>query len=133
MDPNNNKSFFFGIINEECTSYAFIISIIKSVQANFVVNIFLLLWLYSLKIQKLQKCKIDQTGEFMQKYFQVFSWISQWMMEIQRPNISHFKAFDMTNLRYEIKVPQIDRGATIHYWAWYDSLRNRRYYHLTYL
>ena len=47
---------------------------------------------------------------------------------IQRPNISHFKGFDMTNLQYEIRVPQkIYRRATIHYWAWYDFLRNRRY------
>ena len=34
----------------------------------------------------------------------------------------------MTNLQYEIRVPQkIYRRATIHYWAWYDFLRNRRY------
>jgi hypothetical protein len=47
---------------------------------------------------------------------------------IQRPNISHFKGFEMTNLQYEIRVPQkIYRRATIHYWAWYDFLRNRRY------
>ena len=34
----------------------------------------------------------------------------------------------MTNLQYEIRVPQkIYRRATIHYWAWYDFLQNRRY------
>ena len=33
----------------------------------------------------------------------------------------------MTNLQYEIRVPQkIYRRATIHYWAWYDFLQNRR-------
>ena len=64
------------------------------------------------------------------KYFQAFLWIPQWKNVIQRPNISHFKGFDMTNLQYEIRVPQkIYRRATIHYWAWYDFLRNRRYTH----
>ena len=62
------------------------------------------------------------------KYFQAFLWIPQWKNVIQRPNISHFKGFDMTNLQYEIRVPQkIYRRATIHNWAWYDFLRNRRY------
>ena len=47
---------------------------------------------------------------------------------IQRPNISHDKGFDMTDLQYEIRVPQkIYMRATIYYWAWYDFLRNRRY------
>ena len=68
----------------------------------------------------------------MQKYFQVFSSIfmnTPMKNVIQRPNISHFKGFDMTNLQYEIRVPQkIYREATIHYWAWYDFLRNRRYH-----
>ena len=47
---------------------------------------------------------------------------------IQGPNISHFKAFDMANLQYEIRLPQkVYRRATINYWAWYVFLRNRRY------
>ena len=34
----------------------------------------------------------------------------------------------MTNLQYEIRIPQkINRRVTIHYCAWYDFLRNRRY------
>ena len=81
-------------------------------------------WHKTQKTQKLQKHKFDKTGEFMQIYFQVFSSIfmnTQWKNEIQRPNVSHFRAFDMKNLQYDIKVPQkIYRRATIHCWAWYD-------------
>ena len=34
----------------------------------------------------------------------------------------------MKNLQYEIRIPQkIYRRVTIHYCAWYDFLRNRRY------
>ena len=64
----------------------------------------------------------------MQKYFQVF-FFSTFMNTpmknvIQGPNISHFKAFDMANLQYEIRVPQkVYRRATIHHWAWYDFLQ----------
>ena len=62
------------------------------------------------------------------KYFQAFLWIPQWITEIHRPSISHFKAFGMTNLQYEIRNSQkIDRRVIIHYCAWYDFLRNRRY------
>ena len=28
------------------------------------------------------------------------------IIELQRPNISYFKGFDMTNLQYRIRVPQ---------------------------
>ena len=35
----------------------------------------------------------------------------------------------MTNLQYEIRMPQkIYRRVTIHFCAWYDFLRNRRYH-----
>ena len=40
------------------------------------------------------------------KYFQAFLWIPQWKNVIKRPDISHFKAFDMKNLQYEIRVPK---------------------------
>ena len=37
-------------------------------------------------------------------------------IELQRPNTSHFKAFGMTNLQYEIRIPQkIYKRATKHY------------------
>ena len=40
------------------------------------------------------------------KYFQAFLWILQWKSEIQRPNISHFKAFDIRNSEYGTRNPQ---------------------------
>ena len=41
------------------------------------------------------------------KSFHSFLWISQWKIEIQRLNISRFKAFVMINLQYEIRICQI--------------------------
>ena len=84
-------------------------------------QIVLKLWHKTPKRQKLLKHKFDKT---IFKYFLAFLWKT----EIQRPNISHFKAFGMKNLQYEIRVPQkIYRRDTIHYCAWYDFLWNRHY------
>ena len=48
-------------------------------------------------------------------------------IELQRPTLYHFKAFVMTKLQYEIRIPQkIYRRVTIHYFAWYDFLLNER-------
>ncbi len=49
-----------------------------------------------------KKQNIDKTGEFMKKYLQAIKWIFHWKTEIQRHSISHFKAFGMINLQYEI-------------------------------
>ena len=54
------------------------------------------------------------------KYFQALLWILQWKIEIQRPNISHFKAFDIRNSEYGTRNPQkiYNRAAiteSIHY------------------
>ena len=50
-------------------------------------------------------------------------------IELQTPTLSHFKAFGMTNLQHEIRIPQkIYRRVTMHYCARYDFLRNRRYF-----
>jgi hypothetical protein len=90
-----------------------------------------MLWHKTPKTQKLQKCKIVKTGEFMQKYFRVFSfilWLSQWKMEIERLNISHFKAFGIINLQYEIRICQIIYNkVTMTAYVWFHLTCIRRY------
>ena len=67
---------------------------------------------YDTKSQKLKNSKKAKLTKLVNscknifKYFQAFLWIPQWITEIHRPSISHFKAFGMTNLQYEIRVPQ---------------------------
>ena len=81
------------------------------------------------KTQNIQKCKIDK------KYFQVFSSIvmntpmKNW---IQRPNVSHFKAFDIRNFEYEIRISQkIYNRATITESIYYEIYLNRLYLQLS--
>ena len=63
------------------------------------------------------------------KYFQAFSWIPQWNIEIQRLNRSLFKAFSMTNLQYEIGIPQkIYNRATITEKVYYKNYWNRLWF-----
>ena len=52
--------------------------------------------------------------------------ISEGKIEIQRPNIFHFKAFGMTNLQYEIRSPQkINNIVTIIENVYYENYWNR--------
>ena len=56
------------------------------------------------------------------KSFHSFLWISQWKIEIERLNISHFKAFGIINLQYEIRICQI-----IYNKVWFDLTCIKRY------
>ena len=62
---------------------------------------------------KCKKCKNSKNTKLSKlvnscknifKSFHSFLWISQWKIEIERLNISHFKAFGMINLQYEIRI-----------------------------
>ena len=75
---------------------------------------------------KCKKCKNSKNTKLSKlvnscknifKYFQAFLWIHQWKTEIQRPRISHFKAFGMRNLQYEIETcHKIHNKGTISRW-----------------
>ena len=38
------------------------------------------------------------------EFLKHFLWISYWKIKVQRPNMPHFKAFDMMNMQYEIRI-----------------------------
>ena len=62
------------------------------------------------------------------KSFHSFLWISQWKIEIERLNISHFKAFGMINLQYEIRICQIIYNkVTMTAYVWFDLTCITRY------
>ena len=89
---------------------------------------------YDTKSQKLKNSKKAKLTKLVNscknifKYFQAFLWIPQWITEIHRPSISHFKAFGMTNLQYEIRIPQkIYNRATITENFYYENYWNRLY------
>ena len=67
---------------------------------------------YDTKCQKCKNSKNAKLSKLLNSYknifksFQSFLWISQWKIEIERFNISHFKAFGMINMHYEKRICQ---------------------------
>ena len=59
--------------------------------------------------------------------FHSFLWISQWKIEVEGLNMSHFKAFGMINLQYEIRICQIIYNkVTMNAYIWYELTWIRR-------
>ena len=88
---------------------------------------------YDRKRQKFKNSKNAKLSKLVNscknvfKSFHSFLWISQWKIEVEGLNMSHFKAFGMINLQYELRICQkINNRVTMIVYVWFELTWIRR-------